>query len=71
MTDDRVLRAALASFVQEHMPWPFADISRHGDEATDTAWAIADRLAPRVAAEFASVAQTARDLKRRTYPKDA
>lgn len=40
--------AALASLVQEHMPWPYSDVARDSDEANDTAWAIARKHAERL-----------------------
>lgn len=63
------LKAALAQFVQEHMPWPFEDVSRFDNEGNDAAWAIAETLLPQFAREFAGIVETAKDVKRRTYPK--
>lgn len=62
-------KAALAQFIQEHMPWPFIDVSRHDSEGTDAAWEIATTLEPAFQREFASIAETAKEVKRRTYPK--
>lgn len=63
------LKSALAQFVQEHMPWPFSDVSRHDSEGNDAAWAITETLLPYVEREFAGIVETAKDAKRRTYPK--
>jgi hypothetical protein len=41
-------RAAFAELVREHMPWPFSDVDRDSDEATDTAWRIVDHHAGRL-----------------------
>lgn len=62
------VKAALAAFVQEHMPWPFSDVSRYDDEATDAAHEITTVLLPRVLSEFDGVAETAKAVKRRSYP---
>lgn len=64
----RNLKAALAEFVQEHMPWPFSDVSRHDAEGTDTAWVIAESLMSPLLSEFSSIADTAKETKRKTYP---
>lgn len=67
MTDTEVknLRAALADFVQEHMPWPFSDVSRDDDEGNDAAWDVADRLLPRVLSEFQDIATSAKTSRRK------
>jgi hypothetical protein len=58
------LKGALAQFIQEHMPWPFSDVSRYDDEGNDAAWDIAERLLPRVEAEFADITRSAKQSRR-------
>jgi len=48
----RAFEAALASFIQEHMPWPYSDVERYSDEANDAAWAVAKAQGPKLWAEL-------------------
>ncbi len=50
---ERNFRAALAQFVQEHLPLPDTSL----DRANDLAWKIADRLEGRFLSEFDQVAE--------------
>lgn len=46
--EDRAFKnfeAALAAFLVEHQPWPYSDVDRHRDEATDVAWLVAKKYA--------------------------
>jgi hypothetical protein len=54
------LKQALAEFVREHMPWPFYDMSRYDSEGTDAAHDIAERLLPKLQAEFDDIARSAK-----------
>lgn len=68
---DKNLKAALAEFIQENMPWPFSDVSRHDDEGIDTAWAIAEEIYPRLEREFADLTGTAKRTFKRKHPDHA
>lgn len=69
--DEQYFRRCLIDLIQEHMPWPFCDVSRHDDEGYQTAVVIVDSLLTRILGEFADIARTAKTAKRRTYPKQA
>lgn len=69
MSDNQELKAALKQFIQEHMPWPFYDVSRHDYEGSDTASNIADAVLPHLEREFSGIVRTATNTRRRNYPK--
>lgn len=58
------LENMLAEFVQEHMPWPFGDVSRYDSEGADAARDIAKRLIGPLEREFADITQSARESSR-------
>lgn len=51
---ERNFKAALAQFVQEHLPVP----DPHADAMNDLAWQIADRLQGQFFSEFAKVQES-------------
>lgn len=54
--EESVLRIDLMKVVREHMPWPFTDAFRSGEEGRGTAYAIVDAFLPQVRQEFEELA---------------